>query len=62
MGNTSLESDPFGDRETWKPAVRAVEQAWFEAPARRVSTRPPPRLSSLPPPPIGDAFADDWFR
>jgi hypothetical protein len=58
-----VESDPFaltdGDRETVKPAVRVFEQAWFDAPARR-SSRPP--RSSPSTPPIGDAFADDWFR
>lgn len=55
------ERDPFalseGDRETVKPALRVMENAWFDAPPRRTSR--PPRPSA---PPIGDTFADDWFR
>lgn len=57
-----VEVDPFGlesERETLKPAVRRIEQAWFDAPTTR-SSRPPRCSPSTPP--IGDACADAWFR
>jgi hypothetical protein len=48
-----------------EPAVRELEESWFNRPHQKPSTRPPPGLASEPPrpaDPIGDPVADDWFR
>ena len=48
-----------------EPAVRELEESWFDRPRQKPSSRPPPGLASEPEKaadPIGDPVADDWFR
>ena len=61
----SVESDTTDPQErvTWSPPIRD-EDLWFARPSRAATTRPPPSRATRAPstPPIGDAFADQWFR
>ena len=62
FAEVDVETDPQ-ERVTWSPPLRD-EDLWFARPSRATTTRPPPSRATRAPstPPIGDAFADQWFR